>query len=1199
MSRNAARISVSGFLSLAVILVLTLTVLPRNNNRQGRSVTKDHQQSQALSREGVGSTRPDHNSMGDLATLGSAPQIPNSAQRLGKLDAKHELSLRIVLRPRHEAELNNLVTAISTPSSPQYRQPISSAEFKQRFSPSQSSIHALSQQLGSAGLAVKPAAHSSLMLAISGSADEVGKFLHSPFSSYRFKGQLGYAIDRAPRLSGNLGKSVAGLVGLSNLLPRIHHGITTKPSDTQQSHTLSSNATGPAACGAVNAISSPSGPYTGNQLAHAYGLDAAYAADHLGTGQTVAMYELAPYAPSDIRSYTTCYGINPVISKVNVDGGAIGAVSAEPTLDIQMFASLAPSAAIKVYQGPNDAVGPIDVFAQIASDNIADVVSVSWGACEAANGTASADAENVIFTQMAAQGQTVLAASGDSGSSDCYAMNGDPALSVDDPASQPLVTGVGGTTMTSVGPPPTERVWNDQDPFAGGAGGGGISNTWTRPAWQWGPGTGSESMRQVPDISAAADPSYDMIMYMASYGGWIQIGGTSAASPLLSAAIALTNESCATRVGLINPVLYALAASSATALNDITRGNNDLLGIGSFSATAGYDPASGLGTPSASFIENLCLANGSVSLSDAHTGMTADYSIDYTNGNALLDTGTSLSLSGPGGTVWPSDSSSYTVAVNGGSPQQPSAIVRSSGIGSLSLNIVSLTLSSPIPAGAAVSIVANGTTNPATAGSQAIIVTDSSDDVPVLNTYSLIASVPSAARSSIVVDQSSALADGISAITVTVTVANAGGTVIAGQALSLTLVKPTSAVVTPSPALADQNGVAIFTITDTRAQSTTGSIRSAGVTLGSTGPLIFRSAWSASFQSTKSAVAGSPNVAVPPIASGVNIAAVSRNAQGHLILLTDSGASYTKRDLTVLTGGNAVIGSNPAAATVGNALVVVGRSSANHLLVFSSSNLTSWSLVDLSSKVGKNVSGDPVVLPTDSTIAVFARGSNSHILRFSNDAVGVVSWQVADLTALSGTKLVATNNLAVAIAGSHEVIVARSSKSHLMALTNSAVGSRLWSATDLNSASAGALPTPNVKLSPSIAVGPGPDPTIYVAAITNAGAMLVIANNGSLAKSWVATDYSASSNLAASTTEITAVVQGSFLRLFSRSASGHLLETLSGLDLAPTTSGVDLSTQFGLPFFAAGPSAAIGLNGKLYIEGRTSTNQLVAYLRST
>ena len=155
------------------------------------------------------------------------------------------------------------------------------------------------------------------------------------------------------------------------------------------------------------------------------------------------MYELAPYASSDIRSYTTCYGINPVISKVNVDGGPIGAVSAEPTLDIQMFASLAPSAAIKVYQGPNDAVGPIDVFAQIASDNIADVVSVSWGACEAANGTASADAENVIFTQMAAQGQTVLAASGDSGSSDCYAMNGDPALSVDDPASQPLVTGVG------------------------------------------------------------------------------------------------------------------------------------------------------------------------------------------------------------------------------------------------------------------------------------------------------------------------------------------------------------------------------------------------------------------------------------------------------------------------------------------------------------------------------------------------------------------------------------------------------------------------------------------------------------------------------------------------------------------------------------------------------------------------------------
>ncbi|MCX6512186.1 MAG: S53 family peptidase, partial [Actinobacteria bacterium] len=570
MSRNAGRFSVSGLLSLALVIGLTLTILPRNNNREGPSVAKNALRSQALGHPEVANTRLDHQSIGGLTTLGSAPQIPRSAQRIGKLNAKQELSVRIVLRPRHEIELSNLVAAISTPGAPKYRQPIGSVEFNKQFSPSETTLHTLSQHLEAAGLTVKPAAHSSLMLAASGSADAVGKLLHASFSSYRLQGRLGYAIDRSPRVNAALGKSVAGLVGLSNLLPRIHHGLAAGASHTKQSQTVGSHATSPAACGAVNAVSSPSGPYAASQLAHAYGLDAAYAGNHLGAGQTVAMYELAPYASSDIRAYTTCYGINPVISKVNVDDGPIGAVSAEPTLDIQMFASLAPSAAIKVYQGPNDAVGPIDVFARIAADNIAEVVSVSWGACEAANGTSSADAENVIFTQMAAQGQTVLAASGDSGSSDCYAMNGDPALSVDDPASQPLVTGVGGTTMTSVGPPPTERVWNDQDPFAGGAGGGGISNTWTRPAWQWGPGTGSESMRQVPDISAAADPSYDMIMYMASYGGWIQIGGTSAASPLLSAAIALTNETCATRVGLINPVLYALSASSATALNDIS-----------------------------------------------------------------------------------------------------------------------------------------------------------------------------------------------------------------------------------------------------------------------------------------------------------------------------------------------------------------------------------------------------------------------------------------------------------------------------------------------------------------------------------------------------------------------------------------------------------------------------------------------------
>jgi hypothetical protein len=271
---------------------------------------------------------------------------------------------------------------------------------------------------------------------------------------------------------------------------------------------------------------------------------------------------------------------------------------------------------------------------------------------------------------MAVQGQTLVAAAGDSGSQDCWigGAGGDSnnSLEVDDPASQPFVTGVGGTSLelgvfnlggngnqTYPTPNPAETVWNNSYPglqyatygIAPGAGGGGISAFWQMPAYQsaaattapWldvqnsessGAGCGAAAgtyCREVPDVSADADPMDGYMTYWngkdrssdSALSGWQSIGGTSASTPLWAAVFALAEASraCAGNlIGFANPALYALASSSQSAyssyFNDVTNDainqagdDNDLAASGNeaglYAAGAGFDMATGLGTPKA------------------------------------------------------------------------------------------------------------------------------------------------------------------------------------------------------------------------------------------------------------------------------------------------------------------------------------------------------------------------------------------------------------------------------------------------------------------------------------------------------------------------------------------------------------------------------------------------------------------------
>ncbi len=309
---------------------------------------------------------------------------------------------------------------------------------------------------------------------------------------------------------------------------------------------------------------------------------------------------------------------------IPVDGGVgEGLGSGEAAIDVETVSALAPNARIDVYEAPPTAYGFVDGYNAIVEADSAKVVSTSWGECEQA--LASIDpgdivGENVLFEQAAAQGQSVFAASGDNGNDDCGRLYppGEPLVSVDDPASQPYVIGVGGTTALSAGQPPREKVWNDG--ISGGGSGGGISTMWSAMPWQR-KAIGTQSgaaycnapsdmvvCRTVPDVSAFSDGNTGLTIFFG--GTWGTVGGTSIAAPTWAAMLAEVNASAACRseaatkggVGFVAPLLYEIASNRidyAAGFTDVTVGNNDVLGDTGhlYAAARGYDLASGLGSP--------------------------------------------------------------------------------------------------------------------------------------------------------------------------------------------------------------------------------------------------------------------------------------------------------------------------------------------------------------------------------------------------------------------------------------------------------------------------------------------------------------------------------------------------------------------------------------------------------------------------
>jgi subtilase family serine protease len=378
----------------------------------------------------------------------------------------------------------------------------------------------------------------------------------------------------------------------------------------------------------------------------AYGLNALIKAGYTGAGQTIVLIEAygSPTIRDDLAQFDADYGLpDPPKLTVLAPLGPIPPFDStqadqvnwafETTLDVEWAHAIAPGAAIVVLESPVDeteGVQGLPEFLELEKyaldHHLGHIISQSWAATENtlfhdAAGSAGpkliADYHS-FYRRAVHEHVTVLASSGDYGSQNPKTYDstlGAPSSfytfpTVSFPASSPLVTGVGGTTLylDHSSHYEHETVWND-DALQYGAGGGGISQLFLLPEYQqwslpWDTLVQLGGYRGVPDVSYNADDYNSAILiYVGFYdpadNGYYLIGGTSEGSPQWAGIVADLNQFAGFHLGFLNPRLYAIGGFGAFKWfgHDIKKGDNSYAGVPGYRATPGWDPASGWGTP--------------------------------------------------------------------------------------------------------------------------------------------------------------------------------------------------------------------------------------------------------------------------------------------------------------------------------------------------------------------------------------------------------------------------------------------------------------------------------------------------------------------------------------------------------------------------------------------------------------------------
>ncbi len=553
-----------------------------------------------------------------------AKGIAHAEGRLSSSFLLPHIVLHFTLTPAQQADLAQLLKEQQDRRSPEYHRFLTPEQYAARFGLAEADIARITGWLDENGFSNAQVAHGKTWVSFSGTAAQVESAFHITLRRYQLNGETHYANASDPELPTALEGIVEGVRGLHNFAMK---RFSRRPSPKftlwgGNTHFL-----------------------TPDDWSTIYNVKPLYGAGTDGTGVTIAVVGQSEIQLNDIRAFRAASGLpakDPtVIVPPSLQAPGIEKTSGdeiESDLDLEWAGAIARNANIVfVTASATAGQGVEDALTYAIDHNVAPIISISYGGCEADASTTEFQTANSLLQQANAQGITVVAASGDSGPAACdtgpnthVASHG---YAVSFPASSAYVTGVGGTIFNDTGLGSwtssnngaggsalgymPENVWDDgYGDISWGASGGGASVLVKKPAWQGGTGVPADNARDVPDVAFTASPNLDGYLICSDgscRNGFFDlnnnlfvIGGTSASAPVFAGVLALViqEHGAGTRLGNINPNLYSLAQFSTNIFHDVTVGGNYVpctpsaacqSSIG-FPATPGYDQATGWGS---------------------------------------------------------------------------------------------------------------------------------------------------------------------------------------------------------------------------------------------------------------------------------------------------------------------------------------------------------------------------------------------------------------------------------------------------------------------------------------------------------------------------------------------------------------------------------------------------------------------------
>lgn len=476
----------------------------------------------------------------------------------------------VSLKMRDEAALDSFLASQKIPGSPAYDQAMTPEQFTANYAPTAAQAQAVADHLTAAGFRNVEIAPNRLLVSADGTAGTV---------QTAFRTALGHVQVGTRNAIANLG-DVQVPAKLDGIVQSVL-GLQT----ADQYHTTSKRADA--------VVEGAASTEARTQAVHGFNPTAFPTIYHAGTTPTASATTVAIIAEgnlanvlADFKSFLSQNGIAAFTPTVVKTGASSSDTSGdgEWDLDSQDIISMAGGKVGKLifYDGPSLTNSDLTTeLNKVVTDNLAKVINVSLGECEtSAYSDGSLAADDNIFKQAQAQGQTFAVSTGDSGSNECTSSR--TGTTPSSPASSPYVVAVGGTTLTAT----SSNTYSGETAWA--STGGSASKYEAQPSWQNGyvPNT---TKRGLADVAFDADPNSGAIIIVD--GSSAQYGGTSLAAPLFTAAWARIESSHSNSLGFAAPLIYAAYGKSKTPFHDVTSGSN-----GAYSAKVGWDYPTGFGS---------------------------------------------------------------------------------------------------------------------------------------------------------------------------------------------------------------------------------------------------------------------------------------------------------------------------------------------------------------------------------------------------------------------------------------------------------------------------------------------------------------------------------------------------------------------------------------------------------------------------